>query len=208
MKTNKNIFTSADLQKEIQKAIKELGFKQPTPIQEQTIPHLMASGQDIIATAQTGTGKTAAFGLPSIQLTQIENKRTQTLILCPTRELCVQITRDLNSYSKYIKGINIIAVYGGTKIEAQIRAIKKGAHIVVGTPGRTKDLIKRKKLILGSVERVILDEADEMLSMGFKEDLEAILAKTPDKKQTLLFSLNGIVYFYELCIKRVDSFPA
>ncbi len=188
MKTNKNIFTSADLQKEIQKAIKELGFKQPTPIQEQTIPHLMASGQDIIATAQTGTGKTAAFGLPSIQLTQIENKRTQTLILCPTRELCVQITRDLNSYSKYIKGINIIAVYGGTKIEAQIRAIKKGAHIVVGTPGRTKDLIKRKKLILGSVERVILDEADEMLSMGFKEDLEAILAKTPDKKQTLLFS--------------------
>jgi ATP-dependent RNA helicase DeaD len=188
MKTNKNIFNTIGLQIEIQKAIKELGFEKPTLIQERTIPHLMASDQDIIATAQTGTGKTAAFGLPSIQLTKFEDKKTQTLILCPTRELCVQITKDLNSYSKYIKGINIVAVYGGANIESQMRAIKKGAQIVVGTPGRTKDLIKRKKLILKDVKRVILDEADEMLSMGFKEDLETILSKTPDKKQTLLFS--------------------
>jgi len=188
MKTNNNIFTTTSLQTGIQKAIKEMGFEKPTLIQERTIPHLISSDQDIIATAQTGTGKTAAFGLPSIQLTQIENKKTQTLILCPTRELCIQITRDLNSYSKYIKAINIVAVYGGVNIESQIRAIKKGAHIVVGTPGRTKDLIKRKKMILVDVKRVIIDEADEMLSMGFKEDLEAILDKTPDKKQTLLFS--------------------
>ena len=137
MKTNNNIFTTTSLQTGIQKAIKEMGFEKPTLIQERTIPHLISSDQDIIATAQTGTGKTAAFGLPSIQLTQIENKKTQTLILCPTRELCIQITRDLNSYSKYIKAINIVAVYGGVNIESQIRAIKKGAHIVVGTPGRT-----------------------------------------------------------------------
>ncbi len=188
MKTNKNIFFTLGLQEEIQKAIKELGFKQPTPIQEKTIPHLMISDQDIIATAQTGTGKTAAFGLPSIHLTQIDKKKTQTLILAPTRELCVQITNDLKTYAKYVNGINIVAVYGGANINSQIVSIKKGAHIVVGTPGRTKDLIKRKKLVLGDIERVVLDEADEMLSMGFKEDLEAILATTPKNKQTLLFS--------------------
>jgi len=181
-------FSHTFLKDELLTAIKELGFKKPTPIQEKVIPHLLSSNQDLIASAQTGTGKTAAFGLPLLNLTQVEDLRTQTIILCPTRELCIQITNDLKKYSKYIKGINIVAVYGGASIETQIKGLKKGAHIVIGTPGRTKDLIKRKKLSIINVERVILDEADEMLSMGFKEDLEAILAKTPKIKQTLLFS--------------------
>ena len=181
-------FSRTFLKDELLTAIKELGFKKPTPIQKKVIPHLLSSNQDLIASAQTGTGKTAAFGLPLLNLTQVEDLRTQTIILCPTRELCIQITNDLKKYSKYIKGINIVAVYGGASIETQIKGLKKGAHIVIGTPGRTKDLIKRKKLSIINVERVILDEADEMLSMGFKEDLEAILAKTPKIKQTLLFS--------------------
>ena len=181
-------FSHTFLKDELLTAIKELGFKKPTPIQEKVIPHLLSSNQDLIASAQTGTGKTAAFGLPLLNLTQVENLRTQTIILCPTRELCIQITNDLKKYSKYIKGINIVAVYGGASIETQIKGLNRGAHIVIGTPGRTKDLIKRKKLSIINVERVILDEADEMLSMGFKEDLEAILAKTPKTKQTLLFS--------------------
>ena len=181
-------FSHTFLKDELLTAIKELGFKKPTPIQKKVIPHLLSSSQDLIASAQTGTGKTAAFGLPLLNLTQVENLRTQTIILCPTRELCIQITNDLKKYSKYIKGINIVAVYGGARIETQIKGLNKGAHIVIGTPGRTKDLIKRKKLSIINVERVILDEADEMLSMGFKEDLEAILAKTPKTKQTLLFS--------------------
>ena len=181
-------FENFNLHPQILTAIKELGFEQPTPIQVETIPLLLSSNQDIIATAQTGTGKTAAFGLPSIQLTKVENKSTQTIILCPTRELCVQITRDLISYSKFMKGVNVLAVYGGAKIDTQIRALKKGAQIVVGTPGRTRDLINRKKLFVENIERVILDEADEMLTMGFKEELDAILENTPADKQTLLFS--------------------
>jgi len=181
-------FENFNLHPQILTAIKELGFEQPTPIQVETIPLLLSSNQDIIATAQTGTGKTAAFGLPAIQLTKVENKSTQTIILCPTRELCVQITRDLISYSKFMKGVNVLAVYGGAKIDTQIRALKKGAQIVVGTPGRTRDLINRKKLFVENIERVILDEADEMLTMGFKEELDAILENTPADKQTLLFS--------------------
>ncbi|NQT77487.1 MAG: DEAD/DEAH box helicase [Bacteroidetes bacterium] len=183
-----NTFAEMGLADGLLKAVRELGFETPTPIQDKTIPHLLSSDQDLIAFAQTGTGKTAAFGLPAIQLTNVEDKRTQTLILCPTRELCMQITKDLKSYSKHIKGINIVAVYGGSSIETQIKALNRGAHIVVGTPGRTKDLIKRKKLLPENVERLVLDEADEMLSMGFKEDLNAILANTPQDKQTLLFS--------------------
>ena len=181
-------FNDFGLNIEILKAIKELGFETPTPIQAETIPLLMSSSQDIIATAQTGTGKTVAFGLPAILLVNPNNKNTQTLILCPTRELCVQITRDLISYSKYMKGINVLAVYGGARIDSQIRALKKGAQIVVGTPGRTRDLINRRKLFVENIERVVLDEADEMLTMGFKEELDAILENTPDNKQTLLFS--------------------
>ncbi|MBC8312105.1 MAG: DEAD/DEAH box helicase [Candidatus Marinimicrobia bacterium] len=181
-------FNDIGLNNEILKALNEMGFETPTPIQAKAIPHLMESNQDIIASAQTGTGKTAAFGLPSIHLTQIQNKVPQTLVMCPTRELCIQIARDLTNFSKYLSGLKIVAVYGGASIDTQIRALRQGAQIVIGTPGRTKDLIKRKKLILSDIQRVVLDEADEMLTMGFKEDLEAILAETPYEKQTLLFS--------------------
>ena len=183
-----NLFKETTLSSPILKAITELGFESPTPIQEQTIPHLLSEKGDLIATAQTGTGKTAAFGLPSIQLTHIDQRDTQTLVLCPTRELCVQISKDLTQYAKYIKGLNVVAIYGGASMETQIISLKKCAHIVVGTPGRTKDLIKRKKLKIGNVRRLILDEADEMLSMGFKDDLDAILSNTPPEKSTLLFS--------------------
>ena len=183
-----NTFENTGLGENILKAIAGLGFEKTTPIQESTIPILMTSDQDIIATAQTGTGKTAAFGLPMLHLTDIEDLTTQSLVLCPTRELCIQIALDLTNYAKYTKGINIVSVYGGASIDNQIKALRKGAHIVVGTPGRTKDLIKRRKLKINSVARVVLDEADEMLTMGFKEDLEAILGETPKQKQTLLFS--------------------
>jgi len=181
-------FLDFSLNNDLIKAIKELGFNHPTPIQQRVIPYLMSSNQDLIASAQTGTGKTAAFGLPIIDLTIINNRHVQTLILCPTRELCIQITNDLIKYSKYLDKINILAVYGGSKIEKQIKSLKRGPQIVVGTPGRTKDLIKRKKLFIGNIDRLILDEADEMLSMGFKDDLETIIKATSKKKQILLFS--------------------
>jgi len=185
---NKESFLNFSLKRELIKAIKELGFDCPTPIQNKVIPHLMSSEQDLIASAQTGTGKTAAFGLPLLDLTNTRDKNVQTLILCPTRELCIQITNDLLSYSKYLKNINILSVYGGVKIEKQIKSLKKGPQIVVGTPGRTNDLIRRKKLFVGNIGRLILDEADEMLSMGFKDDLERIIHATSKKKQILLFS--------------------
>jgi ATP-dependent RNA helicase DeaD len=181
-------FEDLGLKDELLSAITKMGFITPTPIQSKTIPNLLSSVRNIIALAQTGTGKTAAFGLPAIQLTDIADRRTQTIILAPTRELCLQIAKDLENYAVNIKGLNITAVYGGANIMTQISALKRGAQIVVGTPGRTKDLIKRRKLLLGNVQRVILDEADEMLTMGFKEDLDDILAETPQEKQTLLFS--------------------
>jgi len=181
-------FEELGLKEEILKAVKELGFDHPTPIQEKSIPHLINTEGDLIATAQTGTGKTAAFGLPVLHGTDVSSTEVQTLILCPTRELCLQIERDMASYSKYIKGLSTVAVYGGTPITAQIRDLKKGAQIVVGTPGRTLDLLKRKKLKLESLKWVILDEADEMLSMGFKEDLDEILSHAPEERQSLLFS--------------------
>lgn len=183
-----NTFENTGLSAGILKAVQELGFEKPTPIQEKTIPHLLTSDQDILAFAQTGTGKTAAFGLPAIHLTNIEDRSTQTLVLCPTRELCMQIVKDITNYAKYSPGLSVVAIYGGASMDTQIKALKKGAQIVVATPGRAKDLIKRKKLLLGKVARVVLDEADEMLSMGFKEDLNEILSETPDTKQTLLFS--------------------
>ena len=181
-------FAESGLREEMLKAIAEIGFVDPTPIQQQAIPHILNSDRDLIAFAQTGTGKTAAFGLPCLEQIQMDDRSTQALVLCPTRELCIQITRDLNDFSKYLKGLQVLAVYGGSSIESQIRALRKGAQIVVGTPGRTLDLIKRRKLDLGAVSRVVLDEADEMLSMGFQEDLEAILSQTPQERQTLLFS--------------------
>ena len=181
-------FLDIKLNENIAKSLDELGFISPTPIQSKTIPLLLDTKQDLIGAAQTGTGKTAAFGIPSIHLTDIFDKSVQTLILCPTRELCIQITKDLKKYSKYVKGVQIVPVYGGASMETQIRALKKGSQIVVGTPGRTKDMIKRKKLSLVSIDRVVLDEADEMLSMGFKEDLDFILSKATAGVQKLLFS--------------------
>jgi len=183
-----NTFFETGLKREVLDALADLGFVNPTPIQDKTIPLLLETNDDIIAFAQTGTGKTAAFGLPAVHLTDVADKNTQTLILAPTRELCLQITKDLVDYSKYVKGLNVVAVYGGSSIDTQIKALRKGAHIVVATPGRAKDLINRRKLLLNNVVRVVLDEADEMLTMGFKDDLDAILGQTPKEKQTLLFS--------------------
>ena len=181
-------FKEIGVAKDLCKGINEMGFINPTEVQEQSIPFLLLENRDLISLAQTGTGKTAAFGLPVIQKTELKNKYVQSIILCPTRELCIQICKDLESYSKYVSGIKILAVYGGTNIDTQIKSLNKGIHIVVGTPGRTKDLIKRKVLKLELVDKVVLDEADEMLSMGFKDDLDFILERTRDDRQTMLFS--------------------
>ena len=182
------LFSEINLKKEIQKAIIDLGFTEPTPIQKETIPFLIEKEQDLIALAQTGTGKTAAFGLPIIEKVDVKKNLPQAIILCPTRELCLQITKDFESFSKYVKDLKITAVYGGANIQSQIRSLSSGPQIIVGTPGRVIDLIKRKKLLLKHIESVVLDEADEMLNMGFKDDLDTILAETPEEKQTLLFS--------------------
>lgn len=182
-------FKEIGVDESILNVLEEIGFVTPTPIQELVIPHLLQnSDQDLLANAQTGTGKTAAFGFPVIQQINSEDKRTQCIILSPTRELCMQITKDIQSYSKYYKNIGVVAVYGGASIDTQIKALAKGAQIVVGTPGRTLDLITRRKLHLHNIKWLILDEADEMLNMGFKEELDSILIDTPESKQTLLFS--------------------
>lgn len=181
-------FADTGLKPELVDAVRDLGFETPTPIQAEAIPHLIDSDRDLIGSAQTGTGKTAAFGLPALHKTIISNKNTQTLILCPTRELCIQITKDLKTYAKYCKGLNIVAIYGGASMEGQIRDMRKGAQVIVGTPGRTRDMIERRKLNVSDIKHLILDEADEMLTMGFKDELDAILSETPEDKQTLLFS--------------------
>ncbi|MFV0521776.1 MAG: DEAD/DEAH box helicase [Mangrovibacterium sp.] len=181
-------FEETGLKPEILKAIAEIGFQNPTPIQEKTIPHLIENSNDLVALAQTGTGKTAAFGLPILNNIDLSSKKVQALILCPTRELCLQIARDLENFSKYLTGLNTVAVYGGADIRNQIKALQRGGQIVVGTPGRTHDLIRRGKLDVTHIQYSILDEADEMLNMGFKEELDAILEDTPATKQTLLFS--------------------
>ncbi|MFY9154416.1 MAG: DEAD/DEAH box helicase [Prolixibacteraceae bacterium] len=181
-------FEETGLKPEILKAIAEIGFVNPTPIQEQTISHLINSTQDLVALAQTGTGKTAAFGLPVIHNTSMEIKEVQSLILCPTRELALQITRDMDKFTKYIPGFKTIPVYGGADITKQIRELKSGGQVVVGTPGRVHDLIRRKILNVSAIRWLVLDEADEMLTMGFKEEMDAILSTTPQEKQTLLFS--------------------
>ncbi|MDG2173651.1 MAG: DEAD/DEAH box helicase [Flavobacteriaceae bacterium] len=181
-------FKDIGVNKELLKSIREMGFETPTPIQKESIPYLLTSHQDLISLAQTGTGKTAAFGLPIIQQTNPKIKHVQAIVLCPTRELCIQIAKDLTAYSKYLDYVKILPVYGGTNIENQIKSIKKGVQIIVGTPGRTKDLIKRKILKLDIVNKVVLDEADEMLSMGFKDDLDFILDRTSNNRQTMLFS--------------------
>ena len=182
------LFKEMGLSVEIQSAVEELGFEQPTPIQEKVIPFLLENEQDMVALAQTGTGKTAAFGLPIIQQIDTDQRSIQSLILSPTRELAMQIANDLKKYAKYTKKLKIAVVYGGSDIRAQISELDRGPQIVVGTPGRTLDLIKRRKLRVNEIRWVVLDEADEMLSMGFKDDLDAILENSPDEKQTLLFS--------------------
>jgi ATP-dependent RNA helicase DeaD len=172
----------------ILKAINELGFEEPMPVQKKVIPLMLSDQCDIIALAQTGTGKTAAFGLPLVQTTDPESSKTQIVILCPTRELCMQITSDLADYSKYTGKLKILAVYGGASIDNQIRALKAGVHIIVAKPGRLIDLIGRKAAKLGSVNTVILDEADEMLNMGFLDSINEILEEVPEGRRTLLFS--------------------
>ncbi len=181
-------FAEIRLNKHIQKAISELGFINLTPIQQESIPYLLENNTDLIALAQTGTGKTAAFGLPILNKIEVKRKLPQVIILCPTRELCLQISKDMQSYSKYTKDLKVTPVYGGSSIVPQIKSLKSGSQIIVGTPGRVIDLINRKALKLRNIEVVILDEADEMLNMGFKDDLDIILDETSDSKQTLLFS--------------------
>jgi ATP-dependent RNA helicase DeaD len=181
-------FETLGLSKEIVGAIHKLGFEKPTPIQEQAIPILLEGNQDVVALAQTGTGKTAAFGLPLVDLIDDRSKTTQALVLAPTRELCMQITSDFHNFTKSVKLLNIVPVYGGASIAEQIRSIKKGAQIIVATPGRLMDLLERKVINLREIRFVVLDEADEMLNMGFKEDIDHILSHTAENKNVWLFS--------------------
>lgn len=181
-------FEELGIDSKILKAISEIGFENPMPVQEQVIPLLLAENTDIVALAQTGTGKTAAFGLPVIQKIDVSDNYPQALILSPTRELCLQIASDLNDYSKYISGLKILPVYGGSSIESQIRTLKKGVQIIVATPGRLIDLMNRKMVKLDRINTVIMDEADEMLNMGFTESINEILAAIPEERNMLLFS--------------------
>jgi ATP-dependent RNA helicase DeaD len=181
-------FSESGLKSELLTSLERINFISPTPIQNKAISHLMHSDQDLIGTAHTGTGKTAAFALPIIHRTHLEIQQVQSIVLCPTRELCLQITSDIQNYTRDLKGFKVAAVYGGSSMTDQISALKRGVHMVVGTPGRTLDLINRNKLQLHQVRWLVLDEADEMLSMGFKDELDKILAATPSEKQTLLFS--------------------
>lgn len=181
-------FQSLGLRKELMQAIEDLGFEQPTPVQEKAIPALLASKSDLIAYAQTGTGKTAAFSLPIIQQIDEDSKQIQALVLNPTRELCLQTSNEIRKFIKHLPSLDIISVYGGDPKEKQLRQLRRGAQIIVGTPGRVHDFIRSNKLKLGQLETLVLDEADEMLTMGFKDDLDAILSATPEEKQTLLFS--------------------
>ena len=198
-------FDELGLNENILKAISELGFENPTPVQEQTIPFILGTDKDVIALAQTGTGKTAAFGLPVIERVDMSNKNVQCLILSPTRELAIQIANDLTKFTKYIKGFSVIPVYGGASADTQIRSLNKGGQIVVGTPGRVNDLIKRRKLKVSNIKWLVLDEADEMLNMGFKEELDAILANTPEEKQTLLFSATMPKEVYSIANKYMKD---
>lgn len=181
-------FEELGVSQEILKAIEEMGFAAPMPVQEEVIPYLLGENNDVVALAQTGTGKTAAYGLPIIQKVNVPERVPQSLVLCPTRELCLQISGDLSEYSKYIDGLKVLPVYGGSSIESQIRSLKKGVHIIVATPGRLLDLMERKTVSLATVRNVVLDEADEMLNMGFTDSINAILADVPENRNTLLFS--------------------
>jgi ATP-dependent RNA helicase DeaD len=181
-------FQELGLNPQLVEAVEALGFKEPMPVQAEVIPTLIANPTDLVGLAQTGTGKTAAFGLPVLHHIDPSLKKVQALVLCPTRELCLQISRDITSYAKFIPGVKVTAVYGGASIEIQIRQLQEGPQIIVATPGRLNDMIRRKRVDLSRVEWLVLDEADEMLDMGFQEDVDTILEETPDEKHTLLFS--------------------
>lgn len=189
----------------ILKAIQEMGYESPMPVQEEVIPFLLGEDNDVIALAQTGTGKTAAFGLPILQKIDVTRYQPQALILCPTRELCLQIADDLNDYSKYMESLKVLPVYGGSSIESQIKTLKRGVHVVVATPGRLLDLMNRKTVDLSLVKNVILDEADEMLNMGFTDSINAILAEVPSSRNMLLFSATmpqGIAHIMKKYMKN------
>jgi len=188
MKTKEMTFKELGIDKRILKAITELGFETPMPVQQEVIPFLLNQTKDLVAMAHTGTGKTAAFGIPIIQQIDFTSIKTQALILAPTRELCMQITDDLSNFAKHIENLNIVAIYGGASIMTQIRQVASGAQIIVATPGRMLDMLKRKKVNVSAIRWLVLDEADEMLNMGFKEELSAVLASTPEDKRVLLFS--------------------
>jgi ATP-dependent RNA helicase DeaD len=183
-----NTFKDLGLNPMVLQALDELGFEQPTAIQNKTIPHLINSDQDVIALAQTGTGKTAAFSLPVIQKLDEHDKNVQALILCPTRELAIQVANDIQQFTKYMHEVSVVPIYGGERIDLQIRKMKKRPQIVVGTPGRVNDMINRRVLKVDTIKWLVLDEADEMLNMGFKDELDTILETMPSEKQVLLFS--------------------
>jgi len=185
---NMTTFAELGVQENILRGIHELGFTDPTLVQEQVIPIVLNQRADLVGLAQTGTGKTAAFAVPLIQLTDIRRRQTQALVLCPTRELCVQVARDIGDLARYVTGLHVVAVYGGASIDMQIKALRSGAQIIVATPGRLHDLIRRGAVDISAISQVVLDEADEMLQMGFQDELNAILASTPASKNTLLFS--------------------
>src|SRR3546814_46285 len=182
-----NPFIELGIRHDIVNALTELGFEKPTPIQEQSVPVLLAGSNDLVGLAQTGTGKTAAFVLPLLELLDFSEKHPHAVILCPTRELCLQISNDLKKYAKNLNNVNVVAVYGGASISDQLRQIRRGVQIVVATPGRMLDIINRKAIDFSNVGYVVLDEADEMLNMGFQEDINDILSTTPEEKKTWLF---------------------
>lgn len=183
-----NPFAQLGLQEELLQSLAALGFESPTPIQMEAIPEILNQERDLIGLAQTGTGKTAAFSLPLLQQADPQARHPQALLLSPTRELCIQITQDIENYARFMPSLSVVPVYGGASMDTQIRKLKRGAQFVVGTPGRVLDLIRRDKLDLENIRWVVLDEADEMLNMGFREELDAILEATPEQRRTLLFS--------------------
>jgi ATP-dependent RNA helicase DeaD len=184
---NQLLFSSLDISDELLQAVTDMGFVSPSPIQAEAIPPILA-GRDVIGQAQTGTGKTAAFGIPALELIDVQDRSVQTLILCPTRELALQVADEIRKLAKYKRGVRIEAIYGGDSIERQIRSLRSGVHVVIGTPGRVMDHMERNTLKLDNVKMMILDEADEMLDMGFREDIESILDEMPEERQTILFS--------------------
>ncbi|MBU0981197.1 DEAD/DEAH box helicase [Patescibacteria group bacterium] len=198
-------FDSMGLSPEILHGLNDLGFESPTPIQSQAIPFILSGENDLIGLAQTGTGKTAAFGLPILSKIDPSQKNVQAIVLCPTRELCMQITKDIGAFSKYLPHIKAAAIYGGSSMYLQVRKLQEGAQIVVGTPGRVKDLISRGKLKINEIKWLILDEADDMLDKGFKEDLDEILETTPEEKQTLLFSATMSPWISKVAQKQMKN---